>query len=141
MRLVRSFWLTAALLFLMVHQMVPHHHEQHSNADHFCAQETTEAWAKLVGGLSLDLGVHHLEWYHTPEAVHFAESVIPCKVNCKVNRNKHGVDLWLSVWTVEYLPQLRWVHPPNRRIGLPEPILVLGSASANSRAGRAPPVA
>lgn len=137
MRLFRSIWLTASVLFLVVHQLVPHDHEQHSKTEHFCAGEQTETWSKIVGGLSLDLGQHHLELFHTPQEVHFTAFNFEGKAAGNKQSHSHS----MTLFAVGVLPELNLVHPPNMRVWMSESIVSPRKAIAFSRAVRAPPVA
>lgn len=67
----RCITLVASVLFLLVHQLVPHHHDHFSVESHFCAEEQPEPWSRLVWGLSLDMGQDHLESFRTPEPENF----------------------------------------------------------------------
>ncbi|MFZ9938675.1 MAG: hypothetical protein ACO3GN_00100 [Bacteroidia bacterium] len=135
MRFFRSIWLSASVLFLLVHQLVPHHHEHHTNATHFCAQEQSETWSKLVGGLSLDLGQHHLEWFHSPEGV----QILGFKSVWKSDSDHQKVDKGLLLFGIELSPPLRLIHPLSVLFRRPDSNAPPRVASVDAWNGRAPP--
>ena len=137
MRLLRSVCLIASALFLMVHQLVPHQHEHHTSAAHFCTPEQVETWSRLVGGLSLDLGQHHLELFYTPKAVQFATP----KNGIKAGIDKPICFCFDAVAEAGRLPLLLLFYSPNNRLRRAEFNISPCNPSAFVGAGRAPPFA
>jgi len=138
MRLFRSFWLITSALYLMVHQLVPHHHEHNTNEEHFCAVEQSETWSRLVGSLSIDLGQHHLESFRTPESVKFdgpTDGLTTGKDN-KQDSERSAAALDLLQRFLIHRDNL-----PSSSLRGKNPIFLPKKAVPSTSAGRAPPVA